>query len=127
MVAAILAIIGYSVNDTVVVFDRIREEMRANPEGNLRDIVNLAIHRVFSRSLMTSVTVFLAAFALYLFGGGVMRELAFTFLIGIVTGTFSSICVAAQVFYWWHRGDRKRADAHADHAPVYEWETGSKE
>jgi len=127
MVAAILAIIGYSVNDTVVVFDRIREELKANPEGNLRDLVNLAIQRVFSRSLMTSVTVFLAAFALFIFGGGVLRELAGTFLIGIVTGTFSSICIAAQIFYWWHKGDRKRAEAHVDHAPVYEWETGSKD
>jgi SecD/SecF fusion protein len=126
MVAAILAIIGYSVNDTVVVFDRIREEMRLNPNGNLRDIVNLAIRRVFSRSLMTSVTTFLAALALFVFGGGVLRELAFTFLIGIVTGTFSSICIAAQIFYWWHGGDRKRVEAHADVTPTYEWQGSSK-
>jgi len=103
MVAAILAIIGYSVNDTVVVFDRIREELRINPNGTLRDVVNLAINRVFSRSLMTSFTTFLAALSLFIFGGGVLRELAFTFLIGIITGTFSSICIAAQIFYWWHK------------------------
>jgi SecD/SecF fusion protein len=126
MVAAILAIIGYSVNDTVVVFDRIREELKLNPNGDLRTIVNLAITRVFSRSLMTSFTVFLAAFALFIAGGGVLRELAFTFLIGIITGTFSSICIAAQVFYWWHKGDRKHVEAHQDIAPKYEWAGSSR-
>ena len=126
MVAAILAIIGYSVNDTVVVFDRIREELKLNPEGDLRTIVNLAITRVFSRSLMTSFTVFLAAFALFIAGGGVLRELAFTFLIGILTGTFSSICIAAQVFYWWHKGDRKHVESHQDIAPKYEWAGSSR-
>jgi SecD/SecF fusion protein len=126
MVAAILAIIGYSVNDTVVVFDRIREELKLNPNGDLRTIVNLAITRVFSRSLMTSFTVFLAAFALFIAGGGVLRELAFVFLIGIVTGTFSSICIAAQVFYWWHKGDRKHVEAHQDIAPKYEWAGSSR-
>ena len=126
MVAAILAIIGYSVNDTVVVFDRIREELKLNPTGNLRDIVNLAITRVFSRSIMTSFTVFLAAFALFIVGGGVLRDLAFTFLIGIITGTFSSICIAAQVFYWWHKGDRKHVEAHQDIAPKYEWAGSSR-
>ncbi|MFI5336013.1 MAG: protein translocase subunit SecD [Opitutales bacterium] len=126
MVAAILAIIGYSVNDTVVVFDRIREELKLNPEGDLRTIVNLAITRVFSRSLMTSFTVFLAAFALFIVGGGVLRDLAFTFLIGIITGTFSSICIAAQVFYWWHKGDRKHVEAHQDIAPKYEWAGSSR-
>jgi SecD/SecF fusion protein len=126
MVAAILAIIGYSVNDTVVVFDRIREELKLNPTGDLRTIVNLSISRVFSRSIMTSVTTFLAASALFLVGGGVLRELAFTFLIGIITGTFSSIFIAAQVFYWWHKGDRKHVEAHHDIAPKYEWAGSSR-
>ncbi len=126
MVAAILAIIGYSVNDTVVVFDRIREELKLNPTGSLRSIINLAISRVFSRSLMTSFTTFLAAIALFILGGGVLRELAFTFLIGIITGTFSSVFIAAQVFYWWHKGDRKHAEAHQDVAPKYEWAGSSR-
>jgi SecD/SecF fusion protein len=126
MVAAILAIIGYSVNDTVVVFDRIREELKLNPNMSLRDVTNLAINRVFSRSLTTSFTTFLAALGLFIFGGGVLRELAFTFLIGIVTGTYSSIGIAAQTFYWWHKGDRKHVDAHKDLAPKYEWVGASK-
>src|SRR5258708_847113 len=124
MVAAILSIAGYSINDTIVVFDRIREELKQNPNGSLRDIINSAINKVFSRSMMTSFTAFLAAFALFIFGGGVIHDLSLTFLIGIVTGTFSSIFVASPIFYWWHKGDRKHVEAHHDIAPKYEW-TGS--
>jgi SecD/SecF fusion protein len=126
MVAAILSIAGYSINDTVVVFDRIREELRLNPTMKLRDVINLALNRVFSRSIMTSVTTFLAALALYLFGTGVMKDISFTFIVGIITGTFSSIYIAAPVFYWWHKGDRKHVEAHADVAPKYEWQGASK-
>jgi SecD/SecF fusion protein len=121
MVGAILLIVGYSINDTIVVFDRIREELRTNPTANLRDIINLATNKVFNRSLLTSLTTFLAALALYLFGGGVINDLAFTFLVGIITGTFSSIYIASPIFYWWHKGDRKHVEAHHDIAPKYEW------
>jgi SecD/SecF fusion protein len=125
MVAAILAIAGYSINDTVVVFDRIREEMKNNPTGNLRDIVNLSLRRVFSRSILTSFTVLLTALALFLAGTGVMRDLAFTFIIGIITGAFSSVFIAAPVFYWWHKGDRDRVDRE-EVRPIYGWEVGGK-
>ena len=126
MVAAILSIAGYSINDTVVVFDRIREELKLNPTMRLRDVINLALNRVFSRSIMTSVTTFLAALALFIFGTGVMKDISFTFLVGIITGTFSSIYIASPVFYWWHKGDRKHVEAHADVAPKYEWQGTSK-
>ncbi|HTB79840.1 MAG TPA: protein translocase subunit SecD [Opitutaceae bacterium] len=126
MVAAILCIAGYSINDTIVVFDRIREELKLNPNMKLRDVINLAINRVFSRSIMTSLTAFLAALALFLFGGGVLHELSFTFLVGIITGTFSSIFIASPVFYWWHKGDRKHVEAHSDVAPKYEWQGTSR-
>jgi SecD/SecF fusion protein len=126
MVAAILCIAGYSINETVVVFDRIREELKLNPTGSLRDIVNSAINKVFARTIMTATTTFLAALSLYLFGGGVLRDISFTFLVGIVTSTFSAIFIAAQVFYWWHKGDRKHVEAHADVAPKYEWTGSSK-
>ncbi|MEI6861875.1 MAG: protein translocase subunit SecD [Verrucomicrobiota bacterium] len=126
MVAAILCIAGYSINETVVVFDRIREELRLNPTGRLKDVINEAIRKVFARTIKTATTTFLAALALYLFGGGVLKDIAFTFMVGIVTSTFSAIFVAAQVFYWWHRGDRKHVEAHADAAPVYEWTASSK-
>jgi len=126
MVAALLSIVGYSINDTIVVFDRIREELKLNPNTSLRDVINLSISRVFARTLMTSLTTLLAALALYFFGTGVMKDLAFTFVVGIITGTFSSIYIAAPVFYWWHKGDRKQVEAHQDAKPVYEWDAGSK-
>ena len=125
MVAAILAIAGYSINDTVVVFDRIREEMKLNPTTNLRDIINDSLRRVFSRSILTSVTTLLAAIALFVAGTGVMRDLAFTFIIGIITGAFSSVFIAAPVFYWWHKGDREKVD-HEEKRPVYDWEIQTK-
>ena len=126
MVGAILLIVGYSINDTIVVFDRIREELKLNPTLSLRDVINLATNRVFTRSILTSLTTFLAALALYIFGGGVINDLSFTFLVGIVTGTFSSIFIASPIFYWWHKGDRKHVEAHHDIAPKYEWQGSSK-
>ena len=126
MVAAILCIAGYSINETVVVFDRIREELKQNPGGSLRDVVNSAINKVFARTIMTATTTFLAALSLYLFGSGVLRDISFTFLVGIVTSTFSAIFIASQVFYWWHKGDRKHVEAHADVTPQYEWTGSSK-
>jgi SecD/SecF fusion protein len=123
MVAAILCIAGYSINETVVVFDRIREELKLNPSGTLRDVVNDAIRKVFARTIMTASTTFLAALALFVFGGGVLRDISFTFLVGILTSTFSAIFIAAQVFYWWHKGDRKRVEGDdADLAPRRPWE-----
>jgi SecD/SecF fusion protein len=126
MVAAILCIAGYSINETVVVFDRIREELKHNPTGSLRDIINSAINKVFARTIMTSSTTFLAALSLYVFGSGVLKDISFTFIIGIVTSTFSAIFQASQVFYWWHKGDRKHVEAHSDVAPKYEWTGSSK-
>ena len=125
-VAAILCVAGYSINETVVVFDRIREELKLNPTGQLRDVINSAIRKVFARTIMTATTTFLAALSLYIFGGGVLRDISFCFLVGIVTSTFSAIFIAAQVFYWWHKGDRKHVEAHQDVAPKYEWQGASK-
>jgi len=126
MVAAILCVAGYSINETVVVFDRIREELKLNPTGALKDVINNAIRKVFARTIMTATTTFLAALALFIFGGGQLHDIAFTFLVGIVTSTFSAIFIAAQVFYWWHKGDRKHVEAHQDIAPKYEWAGSSR-
>ncbi len=126
MVAAILCVVGYSINETVVVFDRIREELKLNPSGALKDVINNAIKKVFARTIMTATTTFLAALALFVFGGGQLHDIAFTFLVGIVTSTFSAIFIAAQVFYWWHKGDRKHVEAHQDIAPKYEWAGSSR-
>ena len=127
MIAAILLIVGYSLNDTIVVFDRIREELQLKPTAKLRDIVNSALNAVLSRSLLTSFTTLLAAVSLYIFGTGIISDIAFTFTIGIMTGTFSSIFIASPIFYWWHKGDRRSVEKSHDVAPEYEWQAGAKE
>ena len=123
MVAAVLMILGYSINDTIVVFDRIREELALRPGVNLRKIINLAINKVISRSLLTSITTLLAAAALYIYGAGVINDFALVFIVGILTGTFSSIFIASPVFFWWHKGQRSHVEERRDLKPAYEWES----
>jgi SecD/SecF fusion protein len=122
MLASILMIVGYSINDTIVVFDRIREELELNPVTNLRKIVMIAINRVLSRSILTSFTTLLAAVSLWVFGAGIINDFAFVFVIGILTGTFSSIFIASPVFYFWHKGDRKHVEE-GELLPKYDWQT----
>ena len=124
LIAAILLIIGYSINDTIVVFDRIREELDSNPSRSLRDIVHLAINRTLSRTILTSATVFLCAVALFVFGAGDVRLYGEIFIYGVLTGTFSSIFIASPIFYWWHKGERKGVDD-AELPKSYSWEAGS--
>ncbi|MEM9160601.1 MAG: protein translocase subunit SecD, partial [Verrucomicrobiota bacterium] len=125
MISAILLIVGYSLNDTIVVFDRIREELTLRPTTKLGEVINLAINAVISRSLLTSITTLLAAGSLMIFGTGVINDIAFTFTIGIITGTFSSIFIASPIFFWWHKGDRRSVESSHDVAPEYDWQTGS--
>jgi SecD/SecF fusion protein len=106
VVAAILTIIGFSTNDTIVIFDRIREDLKLGVRGSFKEIINQALNQTLSRTLITSGTVFLATTALYLFGGGVINDFAFTFLIGILTGTYSSIYIASALVLWLHKGER---------------------
>jgi SecD/SecF fusion protein len=124
MIASILMIVGYSINDTIVVFDRIREELELNPVTNLRKIILIAINRVLSRSIITSFTSLLAAISLWIFGAGIINDFAFVFVIGIVTGTFSSIFIASPIFYFWHKGDRKHVEE-GEILPKYEWQTST--
>lgn len=126
MVAAILLIVGYSINDTIVVFDRIREELKLNPTSSLRDIINLSLNLTLSRTIITGGTTFLTAIVLCVVAGGEVNDLAFTLIIGVITGTFSSLFIASPVFYWWHKGDRKHVEKHHDVAPTYEWTGSSK-
>jgi len=108
MVAAVLTIIGFSLNDKVVIFDRIREDLKLGMRGSFREIINMAINQTLSRTIITSGTVFLATMSLFLFGGGVINDFAFTFLVGIVTGTYSSIYIACALVLWWHKGERPK-------------------
>jgi SecD/SecF fusion protein len=124
MIASILMIVGYSINDTIVVFDRIREELELNPVTNLRKIILIAINRVLSRSIITSFTTLLAAISLWIFGAGIINDFAFVFVIGIITGTFSSIFIASPIFYFWHKGDRKHVEE-GEILPKYEWQTST--
>ena len=109
-VAAFLTIIGFSINDTIVIFDRIREDLKLGVRGTFREVINQALNQTLSRTIITSGTVFLATMSLYIFGGGPINDFAFTFLVGILTGTYSSIYIASFGVLWWqntfHGGQR---------------------
>src|SRR5208283_655579 len=105
-VAAVLTIIGFSTNDTIVIFDRIREDLKLGVRGTFKEVMNQALNQTLSRTIITSGTVFLATTSLFIFGGGEINDFAFTFLIGIVTGTYSSIYIASALVLWWHKGQR---------------------
>jgi SecD/SecF fusion protein len=107
-VAAILTIIGFSINDTIVIFDRIREDLKMGVRGTFRELINQALNQTLSRTLITSGTVFLATLSLLIFGGGPINDFAFTFLVGIITGTYSSIYIASALVLWWHKGERPK-------------------
>lgn len=96
-IAAVLTVIGFSMNDTVIVFDRVREYFRKNPSEGKVSVINRAINDTLSRTVMTSLTVFLTILILFIFGGEATRGFAFAMLIGVITGTYSSIFVAAPV------------------------------
>lgn len=102
---AILTVIGYSVNDTIVVFDRIRENVTIHPNRQLSEVVNLSISETIGRSLNTSITLMVTLLALLLFGGTTIREFLLVLLIGVVAGTYSSIAIASQVLISWEYGD----------------------
>ena len=97
IVAAILTIVGYSMNDTVVIFDRIRENLRKYSKISFSDISNQSTNETLSRTLITSVTTLLALFSIYLFGGAILKGFSFAMIIGVIVGTYSSIFVATPI------------------------------
>lgn len=97
VVAAILTITGYSVNDTIVIFDRVRENLRSKRRDSLESVVNESVNQTLSRTIITAGTTFLAVLALYLFGGEVLEAFAFTMLVGIISGTYSTIFIASSI------------------------------
>ena len=102
VVAALLTVVGYSLNDTIVVFDRIRESLRLK-RGDVEDVMNLAINATLSRTVLTSVTTFVAVFVLYIYGGPALKAFSFAIMIGVVVGTYSSIFVASPIVLIWSR------------------------
>jgi preprotein translocase subunit SecF len=97
IIAAILTIVGYSLNDTVVVFDRVRENLRKYKKLVLRDVLNLSINETLSRTVMTSVTTLLALISLFILGGDVIRGFVFAMIWGVIVGTYSSVFVASAI------------------------------
>ncbi|MBN1522001.1 MAG: protein translocase subunit SecD [Candidatus Aureabacteria bacterium] len=103
VIAALLTIIGYSLNDTIVVFDRIREDLKLMKQESYENIINISINQTLSRTLLTSLTTLFVVLCLYLFGGVVINGFAFTLLIGIIIGTYSSIFIASPLLFEWQK------------------------
>jgi SecD/SecF fusion protein len=111
MVGAILTIAGYSINDKIVVFDRIREGLRSGRKGTIQYLMNASINETLSRTILTSGVTLLCMLSLLFFGGPVLADFAFTNVVGIIVGTYSSIFIAAPIVLWWanlRRGNLRR-------------------
>ncbi|MCZ6554945.1 MAG: protein translocase subunit SecF [Candidatus Dadabacteria bacterium] len=104
LVAGLLTVIGYSVNDTIIIYDRIRENMKKSGKLGIKEVVNVGVNQTLTRTILTSFTVFLVLIPLFIFGGSVIHDFAFTLIVGAIVGTYSSIFIAsAFVVYWKER------------------------
>jgi preprotein translocase subunit SecF len=106
VIAAILTVTGYSTNDTIVIFDRVRENLRGMRKASLYEIVNLSVNQTLGRTIITAGTALLSALALFFFGGDVLHGFAFTMIVGIVTGTYSSVFIASAIAIIWQGRSR---------------------
>jgi preprotein translocase subunit SecF len=118
VIAAILTMTGYSTNDTIVIFDRIRENMRSMRRDSLNDVINASVNQTLGRTIIVSGTALLTALALFVFGGDVLHGFAFTMVVGIITGTYSSVFIASAVVSFWRGKSPTRAAAHAPASPA---------
>jgi preprotein translocase subunit SecF len=118
VIAAILTITGYSMNDTIVIYDRIRENMRSMRRDDLARIVNVSVNQMLDRTFITGGLTMLSVIALYVFGGEVLKGFAFTMIVGIITGTYSSVFIAAAIVVIWQGKRRVVAPAAAPAAPA---------
>lgn len=116
LIAAVLTIVGYSINDTIVVFDRIRENLKKRKKESLAEVVNLSINQTMTRSLNTSLTTLLAVLAVFVFGGRTTRDFALALMVGITAGTYSSIFIASPLWYLW-KFSEERAGLAAQNTP----------
>jgi preprotein translocase subunit SecF len=117
VIAAILTMTGYSTNDTIVIFDRIRENLRSMRRDSMRDVINASINQTLGRTVITAGTALLTSLALFFFGGEVLHGFAFTMVVGIITGTYSSVFIAAATVSFWRGSAPTRAAAHAPTDP----------
>lgn len=108
MVGAILTIAGYSINDTIVVYDRIREGLHHREAGSIEILMNRSINETLGRTMLTGGLTFLSVSALFFFGGAVLKDFAFAILIGILVGTYSSVFVASPIVLWWSKWSGKK-------------------
>jgi preprotein translocase subunit SecF len=113
VIAAILTMTGYSTNDTIVIFDRVRENLRSMRRDSMRDVINASVNQTLGRTVITAGTALLTSLALFFFGGEVLRGFAFTMIVGIITGTYSSVFIAAAMVSFWRARSVTRAAAHA--------------
>ena len=109
VITSLLTLAGYSLTDTVVIFDRIRENLKLfRKKGDFEATINISINEVLSRTIVTSLTVFITVLAIYLFGGNVVRDFALAMLMGVAIGTYSSIFVASPIIVEWENRSPKR-------------------
>jgi len=118
VIAAILTMSGYSTNDTIVIFDRIRENLRSMRRDSLNHVINVSVNQTLGRTVITGGLTLLTMVALFLFGGEVLRGFAFTMIIGIITGTYSSVFIASAIVSFWRGKAPTRAAAHAPTTPT---------
>jgi preprotein translocase subunit SecF len=118
VVAAILTITGYSVNDTIVIFDRVRENLRSRKREGLDQVVNRSVNQTLGRTVITAGTTFVSVLALYLYGGEALEGFAFTMLVGVVSGTYSTVFIASAIAII--LSGRKESKAAAAAAPTSE-------
>lgn len=104
VVAAFLTVAGYSINDTIVIFDRMRENIRLNPRASLKDIINNSINETLSRTIITSLTVIGALLVLYFFGGEALNSFAFAMLVGCICGVYTTVALTTPLIYVWSKG-----------------------
>jgi preprotein translocase subunit SecF len=109
VIAALLTLVGYSVNDTIVIFDRVRENLRQRRKDPLAKVLNDSINQTLTRTLIANGVTFLAVFGLYLFGGEVLRAFGFAMVVGVLVGTYSTIFIATPLVLWWSGVSRRRA------------------
>ena len=107
IVAALLTIIGFSINDTIVIFDRIRENMQSRRRDDFAQVVNASINQTLSRTILTSATVLMVVLALFFFGGEVIHDFAFAMLVGVIAGVYSTVFIASPILIAWHEYTRR--------------------